>query len=286
MDVEWFRSFVATAEQKSLSKASEIQHISQPAISKHVTNLENALGRTLFWRSHVGVELTPAGQVALETLKKVVFDVEQLIERLQDDAFTTRLRLGTIPSVSSHYIARRIALIRDALGCDIDVIVQNTSHDVCELLNSGQLDVGILEDFRSLRGAYWSDKLFEESYKAIVPKSHKLSGYESLDLQALKEEPLVVFPSHCDVRKGIVAAYSSQGLQPVIKSEIAFGESILAFVAAQVGITIAPELITDHLATWPLVAIPISDFGRRRTMSIVASDEHVGRTLMRVMSGE
>ena len=61
VNLELYRIFVIVANEGNISKASEILHISQPAISKQIHNLENELNITLFERSNTGVKLTIDG---------------------------------------------------------------------------------------------------------------------------------------------------------------------------------------------------------------------------------
>jgi DNA-binding transcriptional LysR family regulator len=69
--IEWLEAFLQTTELKSLTKASECLHISQPALSKKIRNLEDELGAQLLIRSSSGVTLTPSGQILLERSKKI-----------------------------------------------------------------------------------------------------------------------------------------------------------------------------------------------------------------------
>ena len=62
VNLELYKIFVTVARAKNITKASEIMHISQPAISKHIQNLENELNFTLFKRNRYGLELTEIGE--------------------------------------------------------------------------------------------------------------------------------------------------------------------------------------------------------------------------------
>ena len=60
-DFTTLRLFLTVAEERSIGKAAEREHITAPAISKRIIDLEQSLGVTLFERQNVGVTLTPAG---------------------------------------------------------------------------------------------------------------------------------------------------------------------------------------------------------------------------------
>ena len=62
VDLELFRIFKIVADEENLTRASEILNISQPAVTKHIHNLENELELKLFERTKYGMRLTPDGE--------------------------------------------------------------------------------------------------------------------------------------------------------------------------------------------------------------------------------
>ena len=72
VDLELYRIFTIVANEKNITKASEKLNISQPAVTKHIKNLENALELRLFNRTNHGIELTPDGQKIYEEAKEAV----------------------------------------------------------------------------------------------------------------------------------------------------------------------------------------------------------------------
>ena len=72
VDLELYRIFTIVANEKNITKASEKLNISQPAVTKHIKNLENALELRLFNRTNHGIELTSDGQKIYEEAKEAV----------------------------------------------------------------------------------------------------------------------------------------------------------------------------------------------------------------------
>ncbi len=62
MDIHQLRTFVAVARERSITRASELLHLSQPAVSAHIKAIEDALGLTLFERTSRGMSLTRDGE--------------------------------------------------------------------------------------------------------------------------------------------------------------------------------------------------------------------------------
>ena len=71
MKTEWLEAFHVTAETSSLTKASELLHMTQPALSKQIKNLEQAVGAPLFTRTTSGVSLTPAGEIVFKDGQRI-----------------------------------------------------------------------------------------------------------------------------------------------------------------------------------------------------------------------
>ena len=98
VNLELYRLFVTVANEGNITKASEILHISQPAISKQIHNLENELNTRLFERSNTGVKLTIDGNKLYFKIK----DAITLVEKVEEDFKGNRtIRLGTRNTILS-----------------------------------------------------------------------------------------------------------------------------------------------------------------------------------------
>jgi len=104
MDTKQVQCFLAIAECKNFTEAAARLYISQPAVSRHISNLEKELGVTLFKRDKRSVELTPAGGVIQKGLLRVSEDFSAVIkeaERIQQDSVSA-LRVGIAHYISYH----------------------------------------------------------------------------------------------------------------------------------------------------------------------------------------
>ena len=104
MDTKQVQCFLAIAECKNFTEAAIRLYISQPAVSRHIFNLEKELGLTLFKRDKRSVEMTPAGAVIHAGLLRLSEDFSAVIkeaERVQKNSVST-LRVGIVPYISYH----------------------------------------------------------------------------------------------------------------------------------------------------------------------------------------
>jgi LysR family transcriptional regulator, transcription activator of glutamate synthase operon len=280
MNIEWLHYFLEASRQKSLSKASGVLNMTQPALSKQIRNLEEYLGVEIFKRSALGVELTKEGTLLLDRIEPLLHEFESLKKDLLNLSQLNSLRLGTLPSLASYYLPQKVTEMKRQ-GVQIEMTVLSTSGEIIGLLQSGAVDVGIVQNTTPIPKTYWSVDLLHEPFYAIIPAAHSLFTKDSVTLDELKDESLIVYPRQCDVRRSIIKAYQNKGLEPNLSVEVSFGESIPGFVSAGAGISILPEIIAKQERPLPLRAIPIDDFGVNRTISLVSPKPAVGKRLRR-----
>ncbi|MBH8605878.1 LysR family transcriptional regulator [Thermoactinomyces sp. CICC 10522] len=282
MNIEWFQSFVEAAKQKSLSKAAKALSLSQPALSKHIRNLEHDLDIVLFHRTSTGIELTEAGERFYNRIVPVLAELTAIRQELRQFRRTTPIAIGSLPSLATYYLPPRIKGIR-LLDRPMTLMIQNTSWELIQSLQEGRLDA-VFVDTSYVGESLWSCELFTESYYAVFPLHHRFHSRKTVELSELCEEPLIVHQAPCDTRKHIIEQMESLGHKPNIISEVAFGDFILGAVAAGMGITIIPELMAKNIGHLQLFALPITNFGRKRSISIATRSRKLGLQLYEFIS--
>ena len=142
-----YRLFCAVAECESISRAAEMNYISQPAISKAITKMEESLGTQLFVRNHRGVTLTDEGKLLYEQLK-IAFDIikdgEDKLRRINELGIG-RLRLGASAVLCKHMLLPYLKkFIADNPHVKITVECQSSSK-LIRLLADGRIDVALTD---------------------------------------------------------------------------------------------------------------------------------------------
>ncbi len=160
----------------------------------------------------------------------------------------------------------------------VSLMLQNTSKELLKSLQEERLDAVFVETTCTDR-SLWSSELFTEPYYALVSLDHKYQNKDTIQLAEICEEPLITHQAPCDTRNHIVYQMKSAGYKPNIISEVAFGDFIYGAVAAGMGITIVPELLAKNINHLDLLALPIVNFGRKRTISLVSPDKRLGSML-------
>lgn len=138
--------FCAVAECESISKAAELNYISQPAISKAITKMEESLGTVLFNRNHRGVTLTDEGRILYNDLK-VAFDIIKSGEdrlRSINELGIGRLRLGASSVLCKSMLLPYLkGFITENPHIKITIECQSSSR-IHKMLMDGVIDIGLM----------------------------------------------------------------------------------------------------------------------------------------------
>lgn len=257
--LQQLRYFMMTAKTKSFSKASEILFISQPALSKQITHLEQSLQFMLFERSPKGIQLTEKGHQFYFRIEPLIHGLDLVLD---DFVLPGEINLGVLPSISSYYIPTIIHLLTEH---KFKVYIRDTSAELLELVQTGVLDSAIVQDIekaKQLKHLF----LFDEPYFAAVPSNHPLSKNEVLELSDLHHENIILPKAPCDIRQTLDAAFIEFGIEPIIKMEVPLNESMLSYSANNIGISFIPEVVAGNLSMKNIVFKKIKNEPLKRSI--------------------
>ncbi|WP_029329963.1 LysR family transcriptional regulator [Exiguobacterium oxidotolerans] len=279
MKTEWLEAFQMTAETKSLTKASELLHLTQPALSKQIKSLEHYLGTTVFHRSATGVALTPAGEIvyaqALQILSQLS-DMQRQIDQLQGQVTFT---LGSWPSVAMSYLPQHLALHPSANGPELKIKTAHTYVELMAGLEQHHYD-GVLLDDRQIDHPYPSTHLYTEQFLLYFHREdERFTGCDDVRFDQIEAASFLSLPTDCDSTNILKAAFQERGATYTAASEMEFGSSVLGFIRAKLGIAILPEIFQDGLPP-EIRTLPITGFDVKRELSLVTRDATHHKTLL------
>ncbi len=251
------------AKTQSINKASQVLHLSQPALTKQLKLLENELGAILFERNQSGVRLTNEGVIFLNEAKKILNGVNSLSQQFSDSK-TKVLHIGALPSLST-YLLPNVLTSLQSLGYKTNLMVTNTSDEIGRLFFERKIDAGFAQDIEENEYAY---PILDEPYYLVLAATNSLAYRESIEFEELKKQ-IMILPSYpCDIRKAIDNYLSKYGIALEASIEIGQNEPILALIKANGGLTILPEMMVRNLNN-DLKAIPFKDKGFGRKLSLL-----------------
>jgi DNA-binding transcriptional LysR family regulator len=246
MELKHLKSFLSVAERLSFIRAAEHLHLSQPALSSQIQNLEQELGVKLFFRNRRVVRLTAEGETFIAEARATLARADLAIERVQKASRgeVGRLRIAFVSSVALEVVPGIVTAVRKQLPqVSLDLRNMRSSLQVQRLL-SGAIDIGFV------RMPFAHDDLrlqvmHREPFVIVLPKAHALARRRSLKLADLSREPFVAYgrrwaPGFFD---SIVRHCEEAGFTPNIVQETGEMYTAIALVAAGVGVAILPRSV-------------------------------------------
>lgn len=138
------RYFLALAEQGHFTRAAEVIHVTQPALSMQIRALEEAVGARLVERTAAGVVLTPQGRSLENHARQVMAAMAGLEQGLRRPGQGGRLMLGMIPTVAPYLLPSALPILRASdIGRDLHLREAQTDRLLDEL-SAGRLDVAVI----------------------------------------------------------------------------------------------------------------------------------------------
>lgn len=256
-----YLALAAVLKEGSVTKAADVLHRTQPAVTLMLKSLEKELGFTILRRSRDGVSLTADGRTLyplIENLLSSYQQVKKVAEEIRAPD-TGVIRIGTISSVSCHILPE---ILRDfsALHPNIDYVMHQGDYTSnAAAIKSGAVDLGFASP--DIAPELNCPAFFTGSFKAVVPLSHPLAKQESVQLSDLIHDPFIL------IEEGEMSepldAFAAQGLTPKIKFRMHDDYSILSMVEKGLGISILAQLVLKG-TSYQVKILPIEPKVTRR----------------------
>jgi LysR family transcriptional regulator, transcriptional activator of the cysJI operon len=186
------RVFCTVAETKSFSKTSEIIHLTQPAVSLQIQALEEKYETKLFDRSSSTVTLTPPGEVLYKYAKEILTlyaSAEKAIGK-HTGLLKGSLTVGAGSNIGNYILPSVITDFKNIHSKIKIYLIVGNSKRVIELLNSGNIDIGLLEGDVS-KQKMPVKKLLSDELLLIVAPNHPWSKKKEVSISDLVKEPFL-----------------------------------------------------------------------------------------------
>ena len=242
MEDHKLKVFCTVAETKSFSKTSEIIHLTQPAVSLQIQALEEKYETKLFERSSSTVTLTSSGEILYKYAKEILtlYATAQKAIGKYTGLVKGSLTLGAGSNIGNYLLPGIITDFKKLHPkVKIYLNVGNTKR-VIELLNSGNVDVGLIEGDVT-RQKMIVKKLISDELVLIVSPEHPWAKRKEVALPDIIKEPFILREAGSGTRQMIEKFFSRHGISPHdLKISAVFGstEAIKDAVESGLGVSI------------------------------------------------
>lgn len=244
MDLRQLEYFQMVSRLNNITKAAERLNVAQPSITVSIKKLEDELGVMLFDRSQKKIILTAEGEVFLKRIEGVLTALKDAKIEMQDYQGIEKgiIKLG-IPMMTGSYIFPKIFSGFRKSYPNIDfIITEEGSIGIQELLDQGQLDLGIMilqEESKLLD----SIVIKEAEIVACLPLDHPLASLSKITIDDLRKEKFIMFKENTIHRQAVLDLFEKKGFYPEIIISSTQNETIHSLVANGMGVSFLLDFI-------------------------------------------
>jgi DNA-binding transcriptional LysR family regulator len=245
MELRHLRYFVAVGETENVTRAAARLHVSQPALSRQIRDLEEEIGFLLLQRSAKSVRLTEAGRVFLTEARAVLQRAAAGVQAARAVAGGQRgeIQVGYAPSLTVQILPQALRSFQNEFPGVRVALHDLSTGEMLSQLRAGKLDAALLvrPPEKNLRGLRWEVLARYPLCVAVAPK-HALARLKAVPLGAAAREPLIVYDraEYPEYHRQIEELFASIGGKPRIAEEHEGVTSLIAAVEAGRGIALVP----------------------------------------------
>ena len=256
-------TFLEVARELSISRTAENLHVTQPAISMQMRQLEEAAGMPLYEQTGRKIRLTDAGQDFQQYAIAAIAQLKQLEDAMAERRGIKKGRVElAIVSTVKYFVPMLLVRFRKKFP-DIEVVLQiHNRESIVNLLTRNEIDLVIMghtpDTIECISTAFATNPM-----GVICAPEHPLSRRRHAPLSILNEQDFVVRESGSGTRKLMEQLFAEYGINPHIVMEMPSNETIKQAVMAGMGLsflslrTTRHELASGHLVLLNIEGLPI-----------------------------
>jgi DNA-binding transcriptional LysR family regulator len=271
MQIAQVAGFLEVSRWRNLSRAAEALHVTQPALTARIRQLEVELGAPLFERSSRGMRLTDAGRAFLPYAERAVeaLDAGRTLVGEHARGTTGRLTIGTAPAVGAYVLPGLLARYVERFASVRLVVRTGHSEEIVELVARGELDVGLIRELH--HPGVTVRTLYEDELMLVVPPHHEFAGHGAIDVERLADATLILFDRTSSYYDLTNAIFRAAGVAPRSTIELDNIEAAKQMVRGGLGVALLPHTaIAGDVARGALrvIAMPGLPPTRRRIVAV------------------
>jgi DNA-binding transcriptional LysR family regulator len=264
------RVFEAVARLSSYTRAAEELHLTQPAVSMQVRQLEDEVGLPLFEKLGKQISLTEAGRELFHYSRSINRSLQEMEEVIESLKGVSRGRLSVAVASTVNYFAPRLLAAfhqrYPGIGLRLDVtnrerLVQQLQANPVDMVLMGQPPEGVDVE---------SEAFMENPLVVVAPPEHPLAGKESVSIRRLAEEVFVMRESGSGTRQAMERFFAEHGVAIRHGMQMTRNEAIKQAVRAKLGLSVVSvHTVELELETKRLVILDAEGFPIQRQWHLV-----------------
>ena len=244
LEIQQLEYFRTVAKMEHMTRAAEKLNISQPALSKSISNIEHDLGLPLFDRQGRSIYLNKYGQLFLKSVDNILaeyYKAKQEFEDIQRPGYG-EVSFGFIHTLGIEVVPELMASIQANYPNMQFSLTQATSYILLKQLEEGAIDICLSQKIESKLIDIETIDLWTEELFIIVPNNHYLAKYDEVDLEEIRNEPFISIKRGNSLHTKIDELFQSIGLTQNTTFSAEEMHTVTGFVGAGLGVSIIPDI--------------------------------------------
>lgn len=247
MDTQLLEAFVAVAETGSFSAATERVHVTQPAISKRIAQLEEHLGCRLFDRISRTIHLTEAGMALLPRAERILRDIAETRQAIHDlsGEVSGNLRIAISHHIGLHRlppVLKRFAGLNPEVSLAVDFMDSEVAY---EGVIHGRFEIAVITLAPEPHPQIHAESIWPDPLMPMVSSDHPLAARESITLADLGPIPAILPGPDTYTGRLIKKLFDDQGYVFSAMMATNYLETIKMLVSVGLGWSILPTTMVD-----------------------------------------
>lgn len=278
VDLELYRIFYEVAKAGNITQAANILNISQPAVTKHIKNLESQLGSPLFYRSRKGVVLNESGKKLFKYIKQALDLINIGEQQVKDFKSLKRgtLKMGVSTTLTKKYLLKYIEEYHKKYP---NIIIEISTDPTCQLkekLRDGQIDFIIAKMPEEKEYDLDYEELGQLEDVFIVGKEYKELINKKIDIINLIEYPILLQKEPSSSRELIEQYFKENNIKMKSIMNIASSNLLIDFVKIGFGIGVTTkEYVKEEIENKELFILNVKPKLKVRNFGIIKLKDNI-----------
>ncbi|NLY75773.1 MAG: LysR family transcriptional regulator [Firmicutes bacterium] len=275
MELSQLRTFCLAATEKSFSKAAQKLHLTQPAVTLQIKNLEAEIGEALFERLGRSIILTPAGETLLSFAQPLLNLADQALDTVRQ--FTNQRGRLTIGAGSTTTIYRLPDLLQQYhRACpQVEIRIRNGDSELISgLVSENAVDLGLVTTINNLPTFIRTIPLFKDGIWLVAPPNYP----SQITPSRLAAESLILYRAGSGFRRYLEDQFHKYRFTPRVTMELESIEATIRLVRSGLGLAFLPEIaVKEELANGLLKTVKVKGWNQmsRQTYLILRQDKYL-----------
>ena len=238
INLNQLRAFYLAAREKSITRAAEALHVTQPAVTMQIKAFENQLDVKLFRKYGKELLLTDVGQVLYSYAKRMfkIVDEMEYVLKSYGDLTQGSLTIGTTRSFARHLMPGLLSRFQESFPKVKVFLKVGSSQEIADSIAAFKYDMGIigrLPHLNKLKVVPYT----KEEFCVVVSPNHRLATKSMISIFELKNEPIIIRESGSGSRHAILSLLASHDVKPSVLVEAGSVEFIKEYIIKERGIS-------------------------------------------------